>query len=85
MGHWRRKFGERARQKAEQQNTSSLEQRWPESILVGSPASVFWPAEMRHQDYYKLHSNKPYCQLVIHPKLKKVRREEEKQSGSPLA
>jgi len=33
----------------------------------------FWPAESYHQRYFDQHQNKPYCQLVISPKIAKLR------------
>ena len=35
-------------------------------------ATPFYNAEENHQDYYQLNSDQPFCQLVIHPKLKKL-------------
>ena len=35
-------------------------------------ATEFYSAEEYHQDYYRLNSNAPYCQVVIQPKLKKL-------------
>ncbi|WP_234042137.1 peptide-methionine (S)-S-oxide reductase MsrA [Persicirhabdus sediminis] len=36
-------------------------------------ASTFYPAEIGHQDYYKLNKNRnPYCRAIITPKLKKL-------------
>lgn len=39
-----------------------------------SPATVFYKAEDYHQDYYSLNSGQPYCQMVISPKLEKLRK-----------
>jgi peptide-methionine (S)-S-oxide reductase len=37
-------------------------------------ASVFYPAEDYHQDYYALNGEQGYCQMVIRPKLDKFRK-----------
>jgi peptide-methionine (S)-S-oxide reductase len=34
--------------------------------------SIFYPAENYHKDYFSNHSQAPYCQVVINPKLEKV-------------
>lgn len=36
------------------------------------PFTVFYPAEIEHQDYYNLNKNQPYCSAVITPKVKKL-------------
>ena len=36
------------------------------------PLEAFYPAEDYHQDYYRLHPEKGYCQAVIAPKLAKL-------------
>ncbi|WP_224482872.1 peptide-methionine (S)-S-oxide reductase MsrA [Robertkochia aurantiaca] len=38
-----------------------------------SPAGPFYPAEDFHQDYYKHNRSQPYCQVIIDPKLEKLR------------
>jgi peptide-methionine (S)-S-oxide reductase len=38
-----------------------------------TPASVFYPAEDYHRDYYSQHTAQPYCQAVITPKVAKLR------------
>jgi peptide-methionine (S)-S-oxide reductase len=40
-------------------------------VTAIEPFTNFYPAEDYHKNYYKLNSNKPYCQLVIKPKLEK--------------
>lgn len=35
---------------------------------------VFYNAEDSHQDYYNLNKEQPYCQFIINPKLKKLRK-----------
>lgn len=37
------------------------------------PFTDFYPAENYHQDYFANNANKPYCQIVINPKLNKFR------------
>ena len=37
------------------------------------PLDAFYPAEIRHQDYYRQHSTQPYCAAVIGPKVAKLR------------
>jgi len=33
----------------------------------------FWPAENYHKDYYANNQDKPYCQVIITPKVKKAK------------
>jgi peptide-methionine (S)-S-oxide reductase len=39
------------------------------------PLNKFYPAENYHQDYYRNHTNAPYCAFIIKPKLKKLKLE----------
>jgi peptide-methionine (S)-S-oxide reductase len=39
-----------------------------------SPLRIFFNAEDYHQDYYKKNTSQAYCQLVINPKLAKLRK-----------
>lgn len=39
-----------------------------------SSATVFYPAEDFHQNYYNQNSSQGYCQMVIAPKLEKLRK-----------
>ena len=38
-----------------------------------SPLKAFYPAEDYHREYYKRNASKPYCKVVIAPKLAKFR------------
>ncbi|NDH94241.1 MAG: peptide-methionine (S)-S-oxide reductase [Planctomycetia bacterium] len=48
---------------------------FPSKIVTTlEPATVFYPAEDYHQDYFALNGFQPYCQAVIAPKVTKVRK-----------
>lgn len=45
---------------------------FPEPIVTEvADAPTFYPAEVYHQDYFRLNPRQPYCQAVIAPKLNK--------------
>ena len=45
---------------------------WDNPIVTEITAmDVFYPAEDYHQNYFQLNPTQPYCQFVIHPKMKK--------------
>ena len=47
---------------------------WPGPIVTElAPLDTFYPAEHEHLNYYATHQNEGYCQLVINPKLAKLR------------
>lgn len=39
-----------------------------------TPFSNFFPAENYHTDYFNLHQEEPYCQLVVKPKVEKFKK-----------
>lgn len=48
---------------------------WKDPIVTQLvPAGDFWRAEESHQEYYRRNPNQPYCQIVIAPKVAKLRR-----------
>ena len=58
--------------------TTVLEQMgevYNDSIVTElSPLGIFYDAEEYHQDYYRNNSDQGYCQVVINPKLAKLRK-----------
>lgn len=49
---------------------------WPNPIVTEiAPLTEFYPAEDYHQNYYRENPNQPYCQVVIDPKISKLRKE----------
>lgn len=51
------------------------EHAYPSEIVTEvSALTVFYPAENYHQDYYNNNQNKPYCKLVIQPKMDKFKK-----------
>lgn len=49
---------------------------WSDPIVTDvAPLDVFYPAEAYHQEYYRRNTNQPYCQVVIAPKVAKVRKQ----------
>jgi peptide-methionine (S)-S-oxide reductase len=63
-------------QKAAQQFIAELDASgaWLRRVVTEvTPAGVFYPAEDYHQDYFANNATQPYCQLVVAPKVAKVR------------
>ncbi len=45
---------------------------YPSKIVTTlEPLKKFWAAEEYHQNYYANNANKPYCQMVVRPKVEK--------------
>ncbi len=38
------------------------------------PLDTFFPAESYHQNYFKENTSAPYCQIIIEPKIEKVKK-----------
>ncbi len=53
---------------------------WPHPIVTEIvPLQIFYAAEDYHQNYFALNGNQPYCRVVIDPKIRKFRKEFDKQ------
>ncbi len=49
---------------------------WPNPIVTQIvPFTNFYEAEEYHQDYYRTNPDQPYCQVVIDPKIRKLRKD----------
>ena len=49
---------------------------WDESIVTEvRPFKAFYPAEDDHQEYFRRNLDKPYCRVVIEPKVAKFRKQ----------
>ncbi len=64
---------EEQKAKAEQYKQQLTEAAvWSDPIVTEiSPASVFYPAEDYHQNYFNQHGDEPYCNFVVRPKVEK--------------
>lgn len=64
-----------AQKSAAEASKKAAQANFPSPIVTEiTKASDFWPAENYHQDYYfQNKSRNPYCQVVIEPKLKKLK------------
>lgn len=43
-------------------------------VTAIEPFTVFYPAENHHKDYFLSHTEQPYCNYVIKPKLEKLKK-----------
>lgn len=62
-----------AKKSKQETNASGL---WPNPIVTEiSPLTTFYPAENYHQNYFELNRYQPYCQMVIDPKIRKLKKD----------
>jgi peptide-methionine (S)-S-oxide reductase len=60
--------------KIAEESKAGVAKLWPDPIVTEIvPLEHFYPAEEYHQNYFKNHPEQAYCQLVINPKLQKLR------------
>ncbi|NPA35125.1 MAG: peptide-methionine (S)-S-oxide reductase MsrA [Chlorobi bacterium] len=56
-----------------EQAISKAQKMWQNPIVTEvKPLDTFWEAEEYHHNYFDKHPEKPYCQVVIKPKLEKL-------------
>jgi peptide-methionine (S)-S-oxide reductase len=71
-------FNDPAQRKDAQQVIEEMtrDKVWRDPIVTQLvPSQVFYPAEAYHQGYYRANEYQPYCQLVIAPKVAKLRKQ----------
>jgi len=61
-------------QKIAETSVATAQSVWPAPIVTEvRPLQAFYLAEPEHQDYFNTHPERAYCQIVIDPKLSKLR------------
>lgn len=57
-----------------EESKSRAAKLWPDPVVTElKPLAEFYPAEEYHQDYFAKNPAQGYCQIVINPKLQKLR------------
>jgi peptide-methionine (S)-S-oxide reductase len=51
-----------------------LSQSGPKVVTEVKPLDVFYPAEESNRQFYKNNTESPYCQVVINPKMEKLKK-----------
>jgi peptide-methionine (S)-S-oxide reductase len=65
---------EAQKQIAEQSLRKDGQKLWEKPIVTEIlPLNTFYPAESYHQDYFNQHPEQAYCQIVINPKVTKLK------------
>ena len=60
--------------RAAEASRDAIQDAWPRPVVTQIvPLEAFYPAEEYHQDYFAKNPDQGYCQLIINPKLKKLR------------
>lgn len=68
-------YADDAQKKAAENSLEEAQKLWDKPIVTSIEAlEMFYPAEAYHKDYFKNHPEQAYCQMVINPKLAKLRK-----------
>jgi peptide-methionine (S)-S-oxide reductase len=69
-------YHDEAQKAAAEQSRAQAQKLFKHPIVTEiAPFTKFYPAENYHQGYFDNHSNAPYCQIVIAPKLEKLEKQ----------
>ena len=67
-------YADERQQAAASAKLAEVSKLWPDPIVTQIvPLKAFYRAEEYHQNYFKNHPGQAYCQIVINPKLAKLR------------
>lgn len=62
-----------AQKKAAEEFISKLNESGPKIVTEVKPLETFYEAEEYHKKYYQKNASAPYCQIVISPKMEKLK------------
>lgn len=67
-------FTNTSQEEVTQEAIKKVQPDWSNKIVTElKPLDIFYVAESYHQDYFNQHSGQGYCQIVISPKLAKLK------------
>lgn len=67
-------FEDDSQQQVAENSKAEIQKLWPDPVVTEVlPLENFYPAEEYHQNYFAKNPSQGYCQVVINPKLKKLR------------
>lgn len=67
-------FSDELQRKTAQASRDQVQKLWSEPVVTEiAPLEKFWPAEPEHKDFFKMNPERAYCQIIINPKLAKLR------------
>lgn len=66
-------YTDKNQQKVIDRSLKKAREIWGNVVTEVMPAEKFYPAEDYHQNYFANNPEKAYCQIVINPKLEKLR------------
>lgn len=67
-------YKDEAQKKVIEQSKTGAQKVWSKQIVTEIvPLQTFYPAENYHQNYFQNNPEQSYCQIIINPKLKKLR------------
>lgn len=67
-------YANKAQMATAKSSINQVQQLWEDPVVTElAPLEAFYPAEDAHQNYFENNSGNGYCQVIINPKLAKLR------------